>query len=70
MTNILIYIYLKIYLALYGLESLLKTSKKLIYFSAKEDRNELIDYFFNFLDIFLMENNPKHGKTKEFMKNF
>ena len=64
---------MKIYLVHYylGLESLAKTSEKLIYFSNKEDEKEVNRFNpCNFLGEFLMRNNPKYGKNKETHEKF
>ena len=54
-----------------GLESLAKTSEKLIYFSSKEDEKEVNRFNpCNFLAEFLMRNNPKYGKNKETHEKF
>ena len=54
-----------------GLESLAKTSEKLIYFSNKEVEKEVNRFNpCNFLAEFLMRNNPKYGKNKETHEKF
>ena len=54
-----------------GLESLAKTSEKLIFFSHKEDEKEVNRFNpCNFLAEFLMRNNPKYGKNKKTHEKF
>ena len=54
-----------------GLESLAKTSEKLIFYSQNEVPDE-VDRFnpCNFLAEFLMRNNPKYGKNKRTHEKF
>ena len=54
-----------------GLESLAKTSEKLIFFSHKEDEKEVNRFNpCNYLAEFLMRNNPKYGKNKQTHEKF
>ena len=54
-----------------GLESLAKTAEKLIYYSEKEDENEVKRFNpCNFLAEFLMRNNPRYGQNTETHNRF